>query len=105
MKLESCRFLLDNPYTDSYSFTCSDGEITCSSRSISTSLQTFSSLSGRSRAVLHSHLCSRRAQCKFLPGDLVVRKRAPHTGTGMSILSRYSPQMKVYEDISWYSRI
>ncbi|XP_030357498.1 phospholipase A2 [Strigops habroptila] len=30
-KLESCRFLLDNPYTNSYSFSCSSGEITCKS--------------------------------------------------------------------------
>ncbi|KFQ51768.1 Phospholipase A2, major isoenzyme, partial [Pelecanus crispus] len=30
-KLESCRFLVDNPYTNSYSFNCSDGQITCSS--------------------------------------------------------------------------
>ncbi|NXP35067.1 PA21B Phospholipase, partial [Leiothrix lutea] len=32
MELDSCRFLLDNPYTDSYRFSCSDGEITCSSK-------------------------------------------------------------------------
>ncbi|NWI55827.1 PA21B Phospholipase, partial [Calyptomena viridis] len=31
-KLESCRFLLDNPYTKSYKFSCSDREITCSSK-------------------------------------------------------------------------
>ncbi|KFP87909.1 Phospholipase A2, major isoenzyme, partial [Apaloderma vittatum] len=31
-KLESCTFLLDNPYTEWYKFTCSDGEITCSSK-------------------------------------------------------------------------
>ncbi|NXJ78805.1 PA21B Phospholipase, partial [Trogon melanurus] len=30
-KLKSCTFLLDNPYTEWYSFTCSDREITCSS--------------------------------------------------------------------------
>ncbi|KAM8992846.1 phospholipase A2 isoform 2-T2 [Ara ararauna] len=30
-KLESCRFLLDNPYTNSYSFSCSGGQITCKS--------------------------------------------------------------------------
>ncbi|KAL2298543.1 hypothetical protein Nmel_015545 [Mimus melanotis] len=30
MELESCRFLLDNPYTKSYSYSCSDGKITCS---------------------------------------------------------------------------
>ncbi|NXV91362.1 PA21B Phospholipase, partial [Calonectris borealis] len=28
-KLESCRFLVDNPYTKSYSFSCSSGQITC----------------------------------------------------------------------------
>ncbi|NXS59473.1 PA21B Phospholipase, partial [Brachypteracias leptosomus] len=31
-KLESCRFLWDNPYTEMYSFSCSDGQITCSSK-------------------------------------------------------------------------
>ncbi|NXT68804.1 PA21B Phospholipase, partial [Chaetops frenatus] len=30
-QMESCRFLLDNPYTKSYSFSCSDGQITCNS--------------------------------------------------------------------------
>ncbi|NXO38754.1 PA21B Phospholipase, partial [Locustella ochotensis] len=32
MKMESCKFLLDNPYTKSYRFSCSDGQITCSSK-------------------------------------------------------------------------
>ncbi|XP_064531452.1 phospholipase A2 isoform X1 [Pseudopipra pipra] len=31
-KLDSCRFLLDNPYTKSYKYSCSSGEITCSSK-------------------------------------------------------------------------
>lgn len=84
--MESCKFLLDNPYTKLYRYSCSDGQITCSSTSTSTSLQMFSSLSGKSRAVLHSHLCSRKAQCKLLTGDLVVRKKAPQSGTRMSIL-------------------
>ncbi|KFR12451.1 Phospholipase A2, major isoenzyme, partial [Opisthocomus hoazin] len=30
-KLESCKSLADNPYTGSYSFSCSSGKITCSS--------------------------------------------------------------------------
>ncbi|XP_057267324.1 phospholipase A2 [Pezoporus wallicus] len=30
-KLEACRFLVDNPYTNSYSFSCSSGQITCKS--------------------------------------------------------------------------
>ncbi|KAM6052030.1 PREDICTED: phospholipase A2 [Chlamydotis macqueenii] len=28
-KLDSCRFLIDNPYTEWYSFTCSNKQITC----------------------------------------------------------------------------
>ncbi|NXT38093.1 PA21B Phospholipase, partial [Pelecanoides urinatrix] len=35
-KLESCRFLLDNPYTKSYSFSCSKGHITCNSNNCET---------------------------------------------------------------------
>ncbi|XP_050762834.1 phospholipase A2 [Gymnogyps californianus] len=31
MKLELCRFLVDNPYTNLYSFSCSSGQITCNS--------------------------------------------------------------------------
>ncbi|XP_072736506.1 phospholipase A2 [Ciconia boyciana] len=31
-KLDSCKFLVDNPYTKSYAFNCSSGEITCSSK-------------------------------------------------------------------------
>ncbi|XP_045390633.1 phospholipase A2 [Lemur catta] len=31
MNLDSCKSLLDNPYTKSYSYTCSGSEITCSS--------------------------------------------------------------------------
>ncbi|XP_074700438.1 phospholipase A2 [Strix aluco] len=31
-KLKSCRFLLDNPYTKWYSFSCSDGQVTCNSK-------------------------------------------------------------------------
>ncbi|XP_007525342.1 phospholipase A2 [Erinaceus europaeus] len=31
-KLDSCLFLLGNPYTNSYSYSCSDKEITCSSK-------------------------------------------------------------------------
>ncbi|PKK22745.1 phospholipase A2, group IB (pancreas) [Columba livia] len=30
-KLAACRFLVDNPYTVSYKFSCSQGQITCSS--------------------------------------------------------------------------
>ena len=30
-KLDSCKFLLDNPYTKTYSYSCSGSEITCSS--------------------------------------------------------------------------
>ncbi|XP_065548722.1 phospholipase A2 isoform X2 [Lathamus discolor] len=30
-KLESCRFLVDNPYTNSYKFSCSSRQITCKS--------------------------------------------------------------------------
>ncbi|NXF49855.1 PA21B Phospholipase, partial [Oceanites oceanicus] len=30
-KLASCRLLVDNPYTKSYSFSCSRGQITCNS--------------------------------------------------------------------------
>ncbi|NWX52092.1 PA21B Phospholipase, partial [Steatornis caripensis] len=30
-KLESCRFLLDNPYTKVYSYSCSNKQITCNS--------------------------------------------------------------------------
>ncbi|XP_063272242.1 phospholipase A2 isoform X2 [Prinia subflava] len=32
MKMESCRFLVDNPYTKWYRFSCSEGQITCSSK-------------------------------------------------------------------------
>ncbi|XP_029089025.1 phospholipase A2 [Monodon monoceros] len=31
-KLDSCTFLLDNPYTESYSYSCSNTEITCNSK-------------------------------------------------------------------------
>ncbi|NWV00944.1 PA21B Phospholipase, partial [Upupa epops] len=31
-KLDACRFLVDNPYTEAYSFTCSNKQITCSSK-------------------------------------------------------------------------
>ncbi|NXH10206.1 PA21B Phospholipase, partial [Bucco capensis] len=31
-KQESCKFLWDSPYTEIYSFTCSDKEVTCSSK-------------------------------------------------------------------------
>ncbi|XP_037367427.1 phospholipase A2 [Talpa occidentalis] len=30
-KLESCRYILDNPYTRRYSFSCSGTEVTCNS--------------------------------------------------------------------------
>ncbi|XP_074462595.1 phospholipase A2 [Larus michahellis] len=30
-KLDSCRFLIDNPYTKTYSFSCSPGQIKCHS--------------------------------------------------------------------------
>ncbi|XP_064248412.1 phospholipase A2 [Passer domesticus] len=32
MKMESCKFLLDNPYTKIYDHTCSNGQVTCSSK-------------------------------------------------------------------------
>ncbi|XP_027737748.1 phospholipase A2 isoform X1 [Empidonax traillii] len=32
MEIESCRFLLDNPYTKFYRFSCSNGQITCSNK-------------------------------------------------------------------------
>ncbi|KAM9371567.1 phospholipase A2 [Phaethornis superciliosus] len=32
IKLDSCKFLLDNPYTEMYKFSCSKGEITCHSK-------------------------------------------------------------------------
>ncbi|KAL6094197.1 hypothetical protein STEG23_002722 [Scotinomys teguina] len=28
--LDSCKFLIDNPYTSSYSYSCSGNEVTCS---------------------------------------------------------------------------
>ncbi|XP_009462000.1 PREDICTED: phospholipase A2 [Nipponia nippon] len=31
-KLESCRFFVDNPYTEWYSYSCSNGQITCNSK-------------------------------------------------------------------------
>ncbi|XP_006770406.1 PREDICTED: phospholipase A2 [Myotis davidii] len=31
-KLDSCKFLLDNPYTKSYSYKCSGSEIVCNSK-------------------------------------------------------------------------
>ncbi|XP_014393197.1 PREDICTED: phospholipase A2 [Myotis brandtii] len=31
-KLDTCKFLLDNPYTKSYSYKCSGSEIICSSK-------------------------------------------------------------------------
>ncbi|XP_036617283.1 phospholipase A2 [Trichosurus vulpecula] len=31
-KLSSCKWLLDNPYTNTYSYSCSGNEITCSSK-------------------------------------------------------------------------
>ncbi|XP_060237277.1 phospholipase A2 isoform X2 [Meriones unguiculatus] len=31
-RLESCKFLLDNPYTNSYSYKCSGNEIICSDK-------------------------------------------------------------------------
>ncbi|XP_065759800.1 phospholipase A2 [Muntiacus reevesi] len=30
-KLDNCRVLVDNPYTNSYSYSCSNNEVTCSS--------------------------------------------------------------------------
>ncbi|NXQ36428.1 PA21B Phospholipase, partial [Alaudala cheleensis] len=32
MKMESCRRILDNPYTASYAYSCSNRQITCSSK-------------------------------------------------------------------------
>eukprot|EP00075_Anas_platyrhynchos_P036418 XP_027325671.1 phospholipase A2 isoform X1 [Anas platyrhynchos] len=37
-KLSACTFLVDNPYTETYKFSCSSEEITCSSTSSSVSL-------------------------------------------------------------------
>ncbi|EHB05140.1 Phospholipase A2, major isoenzyme [Heterocephalus glaber] len=31
-KMESCKFLIDNPYTNTYSYSCSGTTITCSSK-------------------------------------------------------------------------
>ncbi|NXA23742.1 PA21B Phospholipase, partial [Ibidorhyncha struthersii] len=31
-ELDACRFLVDNPYTEMYSFSCSSGQITCHSK-------------------------------------------------------------------------
>ncbi|XP_042525566.1 phospholipase A2 [Dipodomys spectabilis] len=31
-KMSSCKFLVDNPYTNTYSYTCSGSQITCSSK-------------------------------------------------------------------------
>ncbi|XP_004611133.2 phospholipase A2-like [Sorex araneus] len=31
-EMADCRYLLDNPYTEMYSYSCKDGEITCSSK-------------------------------------------------------------------------
>ncbi|XP_045882054.1 phospholipase A2 [Meles meles] len=31
-RLDSCKFLLDNPYTEIYSYSCSGSEITCSDK-------------------------------------------------------------------------
>ncbi|XP_021019287.1 phospholipase A2 isoform X1 [Mus caroli] len=31
-KLKSCKFLIDNPYTNTYSYSCSGNEITCSAK-------------------------------------------------------------------------
>ncbi|KFW78609.1 Phospholipase A2, major isoenzyme, partial [Phalacrocorax carbo] len=30
-RLESCRHIVDNPYTKPYNFTCSSGQVTCNS--------------------------------------------------------------------------
>ncbi|XP_059105728.1 phospholipase A2-like [Peromyscus eremicus] len=32
MKMESCKFLIDNPYSSSYSYTCSKNVVTCSDK-------------------------------------------------------------------------
>ncbi|XP_059105601.1 phospholipase A2-like isoform X2 [Peromyscus eremicus] len=32
MKMESCKFLIDNPYSSSYSYSCSGNEVTCSDK-------------------------------------------------------------------------
>ncbi|XP_028710619.1 phospholipase A2-like [Peromyscus leucopus] len=31
-KMESCKFLIENPYTTSYSYSCSGNEVTCSDK-------------------------------------------------------------------------
>ncbi|XP_059105727.1 phospholipase A2-like [Peromyscus eremicus] len=32
MKMESCKFLIDNPYSSCYSYSCSGNEVTCSDK-------------------------------------------------------------------------
>lgn len=89
MKLELCRFLVDNPYTKLYSFSCSSGQITCNSMSTSTSLcfKRYSHLSSEGTGLHYTPcFCGRKAQCKSLPRGLVVRNGAPHTGTRVNIL-------------------
>ncbi|XP_074410453.1 phospholipase A2 isoform X1 [Zonotrichia albicollis] len=54
-KMESCKFLVDNPYTKLYHYSCSNGQITCSSTSLSTSPQMFSSLSQERAGLCYTH--------------------------------------------------
>lgn len=55
-KLAACRSLVDNPYTASYKFSCSQGQITCSSTSASKPLcfKRHCSLSFDGTGLLHS---------------------------------------------------
>ncbi|XP_030088199.2 phospholipase A2 isoform X1 [Serinus canaria] len=86
LKMESCKFLLDNPYTKLYHYSCSNEQVTCSSTSISTSLQMFSSPSGKSRAVYTHTSVAGRHSASSCQGTWSLGKRAPQRGTGMSIL-------------------
>lgn len=58
-EMASCKFIWDSPYTEIYHYDCSDGEITCSSTSISTSLcfERYSSLSSEERGCVTLCAC------------------------------------------------
>lgn len=102
-KLESCKFLWDNPYTKTYSFSCSGEQITCSSTSTSMSLcfKRYSSLSSGEMGLPYTRcFCGREAQCTSLPGGLVARNGAPHTGTGVNPVP-VAHKLNFMEDV-WY---
>jgi len=55
--------------------------------SMSLCFKCYSSLSSEGTGLRYTPcFCGRKAQCKSLPGGLVVRNGAPHTGTGENIL-------------------